>query len=341
MTSPVGEIQNLLPDTQLAFQRHPLKDVAYGSLAGICSKLFEHPFDLVKVRLQSQPLHLPSRYRGPLDCFRQTVAQERFRGLYRGVSMPVVGAMAENATLFLVYSQVQQLIRRLAFPEQAAQRRPPPLPLSYVAVSAACGGAMASLILTPIELVKCKMQVQQIGATKENPKRLAGPVRIVRSVIEKEGIRGLWLGQTGTLLRETGGSAIWFCTFESVVALFVARRQESLGPSKLLSKDDLSSPELMISGATAGIFYNFVFFPADSIKSTMQTASELAQPAHLPQPLTTHEAPKNGFLDVGRRIVKTRGWKGLYAGCGITCLRSAPSSALIFWIVSRLESRFG
>ncbi|OAV99891.1 hypothetical protein, variant 2 [Puccinia triticina 1-1 BBBD Race 1] len=257
--------------------------------------------------------------------------------------MPVVGAMAENATLFLVYGQVQQLIRRLAFPEQAHKRRPPPLPLPYVALSAACGGAMASFILTPIELVKCKMQVQQIGATKENPKRLAGPVAIVRSVIKKEGISGLWLGQTGTLLRETGGSAIWFCTFESVAALFVARRQESvLEPSKLLSKDDLSSPELMISGATAGIFYNFVFFPADSIKSTMQTASELAQPDHLPKSLASNQqSPRISFLDVGRQIIKTRGWKGLYAGCGITCLRSAPSSALIFWIVSRLESRFG
>ncbi|KAA1123557.1 hypothetical protein PGTUg99_008820 [Puccinia graminis f. sp. tritici] len=124
----------------------------------------------------------------------------------------------------------------------------------------------------------------------------------------------LRLGQIGTLLRETGGSAIWFCTFESVVALFVAHRQESLGPSKLLSKEDLSSPELMYSGATAGIFYNFVFFPADSIKSTMQTASELTQTSHLPQSLPAHEAPKNGFLDVGLRIVKTRGWKGLYAG---------------------------
>jgi len=330
-------MDDLLSNTGLEFQRHPLKDIAYGSLAGICSKLFEHPFDLVKVRLQSQPLHLPSRYHGPVDCFRQTVAQEGFRGLYRGVSMPVVGAMAENATLFLVYGQVQQLIRRVAFPEQASKRRPPPLPLSYVAISAACGGAMASLILTPIELVKCKMQVQQIGSSKANPKRLTGPVGIVRSVISKEGLGGLWLGQTGTLLRETGGSAVWFCTFESMVAFFVRRRgrgQESGTGSCLpvpISKDDLSSVELMSSGATAGIFYNLVFFPADSIKSTMQTASELASAT--PQ--------KNGFLSVGRQILQARGWKGLYAGCGITCLRSAPSSALIFWIVSRLESRFG
>ncbi|POW11950.1 hypothetical protein PSHT_08247, partial [Puccinia striiformis] len=331
MANPTEELDG-------GFQRHPLKDIGYGSIAGICSKLFEHPFDLVKVRLQSQPLHLPSRYNGPVDCFRQTVGHEGFRGLYRGVSMPVVGAMAENATLFLVYGQVQQLIRRLAFPDQVIERRPPPLPLGYLSIAAACGGAMASLILTPIELVKCKMQVQQIAADPTNNK--VGPLGIVRSVLKRDGFAGLWLGQTGTLLRETGGAAIWFCTFESIVALFVKRHQEQqqqstgLPNNRVLSKDDLSSPELMISGGIAGILYNLVFFPADSIKSTIQTASELI-------PTSTSQTPtNNGFLNVGRQIVQNRGWKGLYAGCGITCLRSAPSSALIFWITKMATGRW-
>ncbi|EFP93665.1 uncharacterized protein PGTG_19560 [Puccinia graminis f. sp. tritici CRL 75-36-700-3] len=87
----------------------------------------------------------------------------------------------------------------------------------------------------------------------------------------------------------------------------------------------------MYSGATAGIFYNFVFFPADSIKSTMQTASELTQTSHLPQSLPAHEAPKNGFLDVGLRIVKTRGWKGLYAGLLATKTRVAADQLWGQW----------
>lgn len=343
MSIPLEDLASVLPDRQPQphLQRHPLKDIGYGSLAGICSKLFEHPFDLVKVRLQSQPLHLPNRYNGPLDCFRQTARQEGFGGLYRGVSMPVLGAMAENATLFLVYGQVQQLIRRILFPEQASRRRPPPLPLPYIALSAACGGAAASLILTPIELIKCKMQVQQIGISSQNlsKKNLLGPVGVFRSVIKQNGISGLWLGQTGTLLRETGGSAVWFCTFESISALFVKRREAANAGSKKLSKDDLSSPELMISGAIAGMFYNLVFFPADSIKSTMQTASELEPSTQSLGTISRSQPP--GFIQVGRQIVESRGWRGLYAGCGITCMRSAPSSALIFWIVSRLESRFG
>ncbi|KAG0144005.1 hypothetical protein CROQUDRAFT_660544 [Cronartium quercuum f. sp. fusiforme G11] len=325
-------------------QKHPLKDIGYGSVAGICSKIFEHPFDLVKVRLQSQPLDQALRFRGPFDCFRKTTAQEGVRGLYRGVSMPVIGAMAENATLFLVYGQVQKLIRYLRMDSNHPTASSKLLPLPYVALSAACAGATASFILTPIELIKCRMQVQQIARTSSasntnpvTPRALPGPISIFKSALADGGVRGLWLGQTGTLLRETGGSAVWFCTFEAISSAFIRQRQSKQSTfSKEITKADLSSLELMTSGAIAGIFYNVVFFPADSVKSAIQTEAELA-PGR-PQNGTTGR-PK-GFIEFGKAIVEARGWRGLYAGCGITCMRSGPSSALIFWIVSRLESRF-
>ena len=65
-----------------------LKDISFGSLAGICSKVFEHPFDLTKVRLQSQVLDATARFGGPLDCLLQTWRKEGVRGLYR-VSTPL------------------------------------------------------------------------------------------------------------------------------------------------------------------------------------------------------------------------------------------------------------
>jgi Mitochondrial carrier protein len=51
--------------------------------AGIVSKVFEHPFDLTKVRLQAQVLDATARFRGPLDCLVQTFKNEGARGLYR------------------------------------------------------------------------------------------------------------------------------------------------------------------------------------------------------------------------------------------------------------------
>lgn len=81
-----------------------LKDVVCGSVAGIVGKYIEYPFDTVKVRLQSQPDHLPLRYTGPLDCFKQSLKNDGFIGIYRGISAPLVGAAVETSCLFFSVS---------------------------------------------------------------------------------------------------------------------------------------------------------------------------------------------------------------------------------------------
>lgn len=52
-------------------------------IAGMVSKVFEHPFDLCKVRLQSQVMDKSARFSGPVDCLTQTWKNEGIRGLYR------------------------------------------------------------------------------------------------------------------------------------------------------------------------------------------------------------------------------------------------------------------
>jgi ornithine carrier protein len=81
-----------------------LKDVVCGSIAGVVGKYIEYPFDTVKVRLQSQPHHLPLQYTGPLDCFTKSLQQDGFRGIYRGISAPLVGAAVETSCLFFSVS---------------------------------------------------------------------------------------------------------------------------------------------------------------------------------------------------------------------------------------------
>lgn len=265
--------------------------------------------------------------------------------------MPVLGAMAENATLFVVYSQTQSLLRRYwpASPTSSGENTLHGLPLPQIAFAGGCAGAVTSFVLTPIELVKVRMQVQMIAQeqhqhilsaasashssniTSTRPK-VPGPVKLFRSVLQQHGVRGLWLGQTGTFLREAGGSVAWFAAFEGCARAFVARRQKQLSPSssRRITKDDLNSAELMLAGAAAGAGYTVVLFPADCIKSTIQSGDELAK-----------GRKQAGFLEVGKEIYRARGIKGLYSGCGVTIVRSAPSSAIIFWLYSLMERQFG
>ncbi|KAF9486217.1 mitochondrial carrier [Pholiota conissans] len=310
-----------------------IKEIAYGSAAGMVSKVFEHPFDLTKVRLQSQVLDETARFNGPIDCLVQTWKKEGIRGLYRGLPAPIAGAMAENASLFLAYAEFKNIIRL------ATNRTPEDkLPLHNLALAAAGAGCVTSFILTPIELVKCKMQVQMLApqAAGSSVRTLPGPISVLMSVIRMNGLRGLWLGQTGTLIRETGGTAAWFSTKEYVASLLIAHRLGSDYESLPASARELRPWESAIAGATAGAAFNLALFPADTVKSTMQTAEELRP--------TVAGAPaqaKPTFGGTFMALYRAQGIRGLYAGCGITVARSIPSSAMIFLIYDELQKYFG
>lgn len=190
--------------------------------------------------------------------------------------------------------------------------------MSALLVCGAASGAFTSLFLTPIELVKCKMQVPLQTSTTI---RHESPFRIIASIYRHQGLKGFWRGQLGTLIRETGGSFAWFGSNEGMRRYF--RAQRKIGPN-----DNLPVHELMGAGAVAGISYNFLFFPADTIKSQMQTED------------VRISGGKRTFWSVGKALYKQQGVKGLYRGCGITCLRSAPSSAVIFTVFEALKNHF-
>lgn len=311
-----------------------LKDITFGSIAGIAGKVVEYPFDTVKVRLQSQPDHLPLQYKGPLDCFRQSIRQDGFRSLYRGVSAPFAGAAAETACLFWSYRLAQDFLRSNFYPTLLGAN---PLPLTGLVTAGAISGGVTSIILTPIELVKCRMQVPlqspldpTLGRGTSLSTSPLSPFAVIADVYRREGMLGFWRGQLGTFLRETGGTAAWFGAYEAATLFFKNQRlQQHTNAQPPVSSSDITIPvhQQMASGALAGMSYNFIFYPADTIKSKIQTGE------------LTHVRPT--FMSVGRALWQTHGLKGLYRGCGITVARSAPSSALIFTIVENLKKAFG
>jgi ornithine carrier protein len=181
-------------------------------------------------------------------------------------------------------------------------------------------GAITSLFLTPIELVKCKMQVPL-----ETPGGIvtAPTIRgVIASIYHHQGLMGYWHGQFGTLIRETGGGAAWFGGYEGMKLLFKGR-------NKSTTEEDLPVWQRMASGSVAGGAYNFMFYPADTIKSRMQT-----------EDVKKLTGGKSTFSAVGKALWKQHGIKGMYRGCGITVARSIPSSAFIFTVYEELKMRW-
>jgi len=299
-----------------------VEDVLFGSIAGVVGKYIEYPFDTVKVRLQSQPDGVPLRYTGPIDCFKQSLASSGIRGLYAGISAPLVGAAAETSSLFFFESLGREALFKLQWAD-----REKGLSLPALWATGAFSGAWTSLVLTPIELVKCRIQAPGLGSGGVPLK----PFGVIRDVYRHEGIRGFWHGQLGTLIREGGGSAAWFGAKETTTAAFY-RMAAKNASSEAERRDILLKPlplwQQAVAGASAGVSYNFLFFPADTIKSRMQTS-----------PVGGTQSRKT-FVQEGAAIWRQYGMRGLYRGCGITCARSAPSSAFIFMVYDGLKRRF-
>ncbi|KAK3372452.1 mitochondrial carrier domain-containing protein [Podospora didyma] len=299
-----------------------LEDITYGSIAGVVGKYIEYPFDTVKVRLQSQPDHLPLRYKGPLDCFRQSIRADGFLGLYRGISAPLVGAALETSSLFFFEGVGREVIYSSGLSPRGID-----LPLSSLWLTGAFSGAFTSFILTPIELVKCKIQVPEteVGGKARTPLK---PLQVIKDVYRHQGLRGFWHGQLGTLIREAGGCAAWFGSKETTTRLlrdFNEKRANSEEERAQMRAAPLPLWQQAVAGASAGMAYNFLFFPADTIKSRMQTTPISESTKH------------STFVKEGAALWKQAGLKGFYRGCGVTVLRSAPSSAFIFMVYDGLK----
>lgn len=199
------------------------------------------------------------------------------------------------------------------------------LSLSALCIAGGASGAFTSLVLTPIELVKCRVQVCSETAGVSRPSVFG----VIASTFRETGLKGFWRGQLGTLIRETGGTAAWFGSYEGASAFFRLRRGQKIG----YTTEDEANAQLpvyqqLLAGAAAGMSYNLAFYPADTIKSRMQTAEVIRSEQH------------GTFWNMGKVLWREQGLKGLYRGCGITVARAAPSSAVIFTIYESLKSRF-
>lgn len=285
-------------------------DIAAGSVGGFMAKVLDYPLDTVKVLLQTQTANAKTKYNGALDCLQQAIQQHGVSSLYRGISSPLLGSMAENAVCFLAYANIKRFIVH-QHSENSSERRE--LSLVELSLAGAGAGVAASFVLTPVELVKCRMQV---SAQQDTP-LYKGPLDVLAKTWRQEGLfQGLYKGHLSTMYREVPGNFCWYGTYEIVCKLLTP----IYFPDEDASRSSHSSADLpiqahMLGGASAGVMYWTAFYPADTVKSLVQTHPEYS-----------HLTFRQAFV----KIVRADGVRGLYRGWGITALRAAPAHALIF-----------
>lgn len=249
-----------------------------------------------------------SEYKGSLDCLTTTYNTGGLRALYRGLPSPLLGSMAECSTLFVAYGAMKNWLNVNEDTATLAN----PVPMWKYCIAGAWSGLFSSFVLTPVELVKCRMQVLSGTSASfggQPAARYAGPLDCAVRIVRQEGIQGLWRGNLGCLAREIPGNLAWFGAYELALrGIQVARHHER--------KADVPLAFSALAGSVAGVAYWAVPFPADTVKSKLQT-----DPRFEGRP----------FVEVFRQVLREDGVAGLYRGAGITCARAAPAHALLFF----------
>lgn len=112
-------------------------------------------------------------------------------------------------------------------------------PLHAVPVAGAVAGIALSVILSPTELVKCRMQVGQHTS----------PIACLQAVVRTEGAWGLARGFRATLCREVPGNALFFTVYEGLRRSWLGGRPAGHGSSSS-SRAGEGSQGVASSGST-------------------------------------------------------------------------------------------
>ena len=133
-------------------------------------------------------------------------------------------------------------------------------------------GAAQSIIASPMELIKLRMQIQtnpteifQWGSLTQNNGRVySSPWDAFRKILREGGTRGLFKGFETTLVREVPGFAAYFAAYEYLCKLII--RNSGNG----VTMDNLSPLTLCLAGGFSGIIAWVASYPADVVKSRLQ-----------------------------------------------------------------------
>ncbi len=204
----------------------------------------------------------------------------RAGNLYAGAMSPLLGAMLHNATLFYVNGAA----RALLYNPQVHQ------PRRDAFIAGATVGAAATIVETPIDLIKCKLQVSSQRACRvvAHSHLLAGDESVFQRVCgSAPRVCQLWnsrpvagRGRDGPAQRAVLQRLLWHeHSGQGVLFQQQQRRAAAALPVVSLGFDVARSRLSLLTGpspgAAAGFGFWGVLYPLDVVKSRMQVQSSV------------------------------------------------------------------
>jgi hypothetical protein len=282
-----------------------VKELLSGGFAGSIGVFVGLPFDIVKVRMQV----MASKYSSGIQCFLKSVREDGFLSLYRGGVSPVIANVLINAVLFATDGLVMRIL------EPDTKNKSKQNPRNHV-IAGTIGGFVQCGVLVPFETVKCVMQVDGVMDSGGNAakRKYTGTFDCAQKIFRSEGLRGLYKGFNATVVREMPSFGIYFTSYKWA--------------SSYLEKNEVGKyTSTALGGSFAGICSWGVVYPADVIKTYVQTASS--------------NGPVLSSWQVTKKLFKKQGWQVFFRGLGPALARAIPVNAVTFLCYEEFKTMSG
>jgi len=251
-----------------------------GVVAGVTGVTFQFPIDTLKSLVQSQNSTYTSSSRfhyggGYYDTAIKIFKYDGWRRFYQGLLPQCAIVGPEKAVKLSVNDFI-----RIRYADETGKT-----PLKGQFIASITAGIMQTIFTTPGELLKVRGQLDQRSSGQTG---LRGAV--LRDIYNKEGIRGLYRGQTATLAREMTFSPVFFMTYQYL-------KEQLAEPD-----GSVSSFNIALAGFLAGLPATSLPTPFDMIKTRMQA-----------DPKSPIYVAGNVFT-AGYKILRQEGFKALWKG---------------------------
>lgn len=163
-----------------------------GACAGMTATALTHPLDTVRLRL-ALPGH---EYNGMAHAIKQMVRHEGVGSLYKGLAPTLVGIAPYAALNFASYD----LLKAIAYKDHKPQS-----PVTNFFLGAVAG-TISATVCYPLDTVRRRMQMK--GDVYQ------GQFHAMKTILQKEGMRGFYRGWAANTLKVVPQNAIRFVAYE-------------------------------------------------------------------------------------------------------------------------------
>ena len=178
-------------------------------------------------------------------------------------------------------------------------------------------GIVAKSVVAPVDRIKIMYQISAA------PFRILDVPKVAKNIVDTEGVRALWKGNTAAMIRVFPYSGIQFMVYDFCKQFFIDRRTRSNlvdvdHHEQKMMQSSLLPIESLISGMTAGSVSVLCTYPLDLTRAQLAVVRK------------TSDRASHSFVGMLTENVRQRGVKGLYRGITPTMLGIFPYSGLAF-----------